>query len=1590
MEDEFVMKIRKSNLLFFVVILVLSSLPLDMINVRAAETTRQSLDIKKTLVEPMIDGNLNEEMWFVNEPLEVQFGEGNFKDSKFGMLWDHTYLYIGVTVEDEQLVFDGEGDWFQQDNISMFFDPSLHQSSPFVENDLQMGLVYQPKSSTPKFYFGAAPNHKNKAENDILRAIETTETGWTAEVAIPWEMLEFDPILSKQLGFEMSVTHRDDKTDAPFSAWSAYNSSSFWNDTSGYGTIVLNEETVNSEENNLILDENFDSYENGQLPDGWTSHINAGGRGFGTVKDGQDGEMVYDGSVSGYSAAALAPVRWDHYMVEADLSFEKVLNSARWASLVVRASDNGLNQYNQMAVRQNGSFEFAYRTPANAWSVPVAGRWKQPLALGVDYTLRIRVVDNNVKEYIKAANDEEFTLLTDARLENSILERGKVGFRADQSKVVFDNLRVTRVTAESIAMDIPSELQSLRGPIGVSYEVKYSDGIQEAVPNKKVKIYSSDESVIRVIGGQLYPLNVGTATVKAIYQNAVVEKEITVTSSSTGVQVTSLEHEEGYILGTSGISIPVNSIFLQSSFNDLTEGQITGDQVTWSSENDALEISEGTITPKQAGIYTLNAAKDAGSTNVLLVVKGAEDEEYVLYEENFNNLSDGSIPEDWTNLNLTTNGQIGVKAGAFEIDGRGDGFNGTGILLPEYLGMFGNYKIEADMTHLAVNDSSRWNSIMYRVQNNSYPYYQMAVRQNAKSANGVEFAERTPANAWNVPEKNGYSEAISADKMYGYTVVTYGKRVQEWINDDLLIDTDLATAYSKGRIGFQAAGSLTKVDNIKVTLQTEELPKIVRPGENFVHVAEPDTSIALAQTVVTEVDSNEDLNRLMKGDLPATAIFDVNRNLEVTDASGNVISDLSTVIEKLDQKVIPAFALTEEATIAPLTQYLKKMKLEDAFVLSDKPELVKKAREAYPIIRGIIGYHVSGEITEEELMNIRRTTNSNLAKIILLPESAASIENISYLQRKLMTVWVKEDSSKESTLVDFHRIITAGPNGIVTNQHESALNALEFYNENTTIVRTPYMFAHRGIPGLAPENTLEGAILAYQKGATHIENDIYLTKDGHIVILHDGTLDRTTNGTGYVENYTLAELKLLLANDQFPAQYPDARIPTLREFFEEFKGKDVDHIVEIKSSNPIIVDKLLELIEEMGVENQVSVISFNDAQLQLLAEKMPGMSIGFLTGGYANETNVNPSLRSTLNVVQKLNSTFNTSYDGLGVNFMEAAKHRGLTFWPWTYRSQDLFINAYLLGTNGLTTDYNHWASAWAASVSPTLTQYQLAVGESKELTAQIETYDRQIKEITPEIIVIDGQDLVTVNGNVVNTQSTGTVHAMLRYTQTIAEGKSYDIYTQPITIQISDKTAPETTVSPIEDRWHNTDVVLTLEASDAESGVAKTEYKVNEGDWLTYNKEIKIDGEGINKVQYRSIDHAGNVEETKSVDVKIDKSEPTLNVSFNPSAITSRNHELIPILALVEANDSLSGVTSFELLSITSNQPENGKGDGNTDQDIQGTEWGTPDTEFLLRAERSGTGDRVYTITYKATDHAGNSFTSSKDIIVKHDNSKK
>jgi len=199
------------------------------------------------------------------------------------------------------------------------------------------------------------------------------------------------------------------------------------------------------------------------------------------------------------------------------------------------------------------------------------------------------------------------------------------------------------------------------------------------------------------------------------------------------------------------------------------------------------------------------------------------------------------------------------------------------------------------------------------------------------------------------------------------------------------------------------------------------------------------------------------------------------------------------------------------------------------------------------------------------------------------------------------------------------------------------------------------------------------------------------------------------------------------------------------------------------------------------------------------------------------------------------------------------------------------------------------------------------------------------------------------------------------------------------------------------QDGWYREDVLLTLNATDDKSGVAKTEYSVthngvSDGVWNEYSGPVTYSEEGSYTIKYRSTDNAGNVEAEKSVSFNIDKTKPTLNLTLDKTVLWPPNHKLVPINVTVDAKDpNGSGIKSIQLVSITSNEPDNGLGDGDTESDIQDATFNTDDRSFSLRAERSGNGTgRVYTITYKVVDEACNETIATATVTVPHDQSKK
>jgi hypothetical protein len=189
-------------------------------------------------------------------------------------------------------------------------------------------------------------------------------------------------------------------------------------------------------------------------------------------------------------------------------------------------------------------------------------------------------------------------------------------------------------------------------------------------------------------------------------------------------------------------------------------------------------------------------------------------------------------------------------------------------------------------------------------------------------------------------------------------------------------------------------------------------------------------------------------------------------------------------------------------------------------------------------------------------------------------------------------------------------------------------------------------------------------------------------------------------------------------------------------------------------------------------------------------------------------------------------------------------------------------------------------------------------------------------------------------------------------------------------------------------DDWYKSDVTVSLQASDDNSDVASTEYALTvvqstygtqpTNGFVPYTSPIVL-GNGIYEVKYRSTDQAGNIEDVKSMIVKSDNTAPEFSVHLDKTSIWPANHKMVTINAALVANDATSGVGSVVLTSITSNQP-------NSDpSDIQGN-FGTAATSFSLRAEKS----RIYTITYTASDKAGNKTVTFVTVTVPHDQSGK
>ena len=607
---------------------------------------------------------------------------------------------------------------------------------------------------------------------------------------------------------------------------------------------------------------------------------------------------------------------------------------------------------------------------------------------------------------------------------------------------------------------------------------------------------------------------------------------------------------------------------------------------------------------------------------------------------------------------------------------------------------------------------------------------------------------------------------------------------------------------------------------------------------------EPETSITYSATIVWPADATA-VDTAAKDVRPNTMIVAVDENLAVSTLDGEALSDnLAEYLASVKGTTLPALYISDDATAAAVNAFAAEYSLADTFVVADyeHTQYVKDICDANVGILGIIDWREAELSTERsDLLTVIQNTNASHAKIAIIPEEIATLDAVEYMRGMLLTVWA--ETSADTTAI--YTQITNGVNGIVCEDYAAVAEAISSFNDVTTLVRHVFITGHRGLPSQYVENTIRSERAAIDAGANVIECDISMSSDGELFVLHDDDAKRLFNRPDVtnVEDLTIAELQAMPYDmtDASAEEAPNSvlnsnntnrtterredtvinydpnedHIPTLREYLEALNDEDVEHFIEIKSYNPDIVTPFKALIKEMGMEDRVCVITFNDGinhwtdgssdpshdVMARMAEEWPEMSLGYLGGGMYNwgdldaveaEQGIGAAVGQLYSYLQPYNSPCNYWNSMMYKNVIFAARHRGLTSWAWTYNTEEQFAQDYLFGgTYSMTTNF----STWATNLPVRVVADDMTVSNGDAFACTVLAQNGDVLDgCKLSLVSISGVPVsLDENGNIVANEA-GEAVVMVRLDNTLdingwdlseLSSTDYAIYSTPITITV-------------------------------------------------------------------------------------------------------------------------------------------------------------------------------------------------------------
>ena len=222
------------------------------------------------------------------------------------------------------------------------------------------------------------------------------------------------------------------------------------------------------------------------------------------------------------------------------------------------------------------------------------------------------------------------------------------------------------------------------------------------------------------------------------------------------------------------------------------------------------------------------------------------------------------------------------------------------------------------------------------------------------------------------------------------------------------------------------------------------------------------------------------------------------------------------------------------------------------------------------------------------------------------------------------------------------------------------------------------VLAHRGASGLRPENTLAAFRDALEDGADGLELDVRATADGELVVLHDRTVNRTTNGAGSVSKKTVDEVEKLDAGSWFQPGFRNEHIPLLSQVLDlAVNGTILDLEIKEKPQNTAFLERFADLVRQRGCTGRVVVTAMNPKVLKRLRSLAPDLRVGpVVTAPYGKD------------LFENGYAVLSCSEEVLDEPCLQRAHERGVAVWVWTVNDLSRAARFAELGVDGIITNY--------------------------------------------------------------------------------------------------------------------------------------------------------------------------------------------------------------------------------------------------------------------------------------------------------------